>query len=289
MRLKGIASAQRMARRDRRRDDIEGHIREIALRPARYGPPRRIRSDVSVSVRQRAGWPVYTLEPAVSDPQTTVLYLHGGAWVHQIAKPHWRLAERIAADARARVVVPLYPLIPFGTAADVLPAVVDLAVESEADILAGDSAGGQIALSAALALRDQNRTVSTLLISPALDIALRNPAIDSVDDPIIDRASLREYGRWWQHDLSDDDGRVSPLCADLAGLGPMTVFSGTRDILNPDARELVDKAVRSGVEVDYQEGRRLTHVYPLFPTSAGRQAQTVIIEALQRTGRRATR
>lgn len=282
MKLNGIASAQRMARRDRRRDDIEGHIREIALRPTRYGPPRRIRSDVSLSVRQREGWPVYTIEPAAADPRATALYLHGGAWVHQIAKPHWRLIELIAARAGTRVVVPLYPLIPFGTAADVLPVIVDIATEMAADVLIGDSAGGQIALSAALALRDKGRMTSTVLISPALDIALRNPAIDSIDDPLIDRASLREYGRWWQDDLSDDDCRVSPLFADLSGLGPMTVFSGTRDILNPDARALVDKAVGSGIAVDYHEGHRLTHVYPLFPTSAGRRAKEVIVEALRR-------
>jgi acetyl esterase/lipase len=287
MNIKGIAAAQRMARRDRRRDDIEGHIREIALRPARYGPPRRVRSDVSVSVRQRRGWPVYTVEPTAADPLATVLYLHGGAWVHQIAKPHWRLIELVAARTGTRVVVPLYPLIPFGTAADVLPVVVDIATETAADTLIGDSAGGQIALSAALALRDEQRTTSTVLISPALDIALRNPAIDSIDDPLIDRASLREYGRWWQNDLSDDDSRVSPLCADLAGLGPMTVFSGTRDILNPDARALVAKAVSSGVPVDYHEGRRLTHVYPLFPTSAGRRAQKAIVETLRRQERAA--
>lgn len=289
MRLQRFTSARRMARRERPRDDIDGHIREIALRPARFGPPRRVRSDVSVSVRQRAGWTVYTFEPAASDARVNALYLHGGAWVHQIAKPHWRLVERIAAKGRTRVVVPLYPLIPFGTAAEVIPTVVDLATESSVDVLIGDSAGGQIALSAALALRDGGHTVSTVLISPALDIALRNPAIDSVDDPCIDRDSLREYGRWWQGELSDDDPRVSPLHADLAGLGPMTVFSGTRDILNPDARDLVAKAARSGVTVDYHEGHRLTHDYPLFPTTAGRKAQETIVENLRQTDRATVR
>jgi acetyl esterase/lipase len=48
--------------------------------------------------------------------------------------------------------------------------------------------------------------------------------------------------------------RVSPLAADLAGLGPLTIFSGTRDLLNPDARLLVDKATAAEVDVDYRDG-----------------------------------
>jgi len=274
-----------MARRERRRSDIDGHIREIALRPASFGPPRRIRSDVDVAVRLWRGWALYVFEPNGRDPLSSVVYVHGGAWVHQIVKPHWRLAEQLAAQAGVRVLVPIYPLIPFGTAEIVVPMVADLATEVDDRncYLMGDSAGGQIALSAALVLRDRDplRAPRTVLICPALDIALRNPAIDSVDDPWIDRASLREYGRWWQSGLSDDDPRVSPLCADLTGLGPISLFSGTRDILHPDARELVAKARRNGVLVDYYEVRRQTHDYALFPTTAGREARRQIVEELR--------
>ncbi|WP_264079185.1 alpha/beta hydrolase, partial [Mycobacterium szulgai] len=69
----------------------------------------------------------------------------------------------------------------------------------------------------------------------------------------------------WRGDLPVDDPRCSPLAGDLAGLGPLTVFSGTRDILNPDARALVQKAGAAGVAVDYHERSGLLHVYPLLP------------------------
>ena len=74
---------------------------------------------------------------------------------------------------------------------------------------------------------------------------------------------------------------VSPLGADLTGLGPLTVFSGTRDILNPDARLLAEKATAAGVEVEYHEQPGLVHVYPLTPTREGRAARDVIVERLR--------
>jgi acetyl esterase/lipase len=264
------------------------HIDRRALRPQTYGPPPRLRADVNLRVARRSGWPTYTLTAKGSGaPHRTVVYLHGGAWVNEIAPQHWQLAAHIAAGARVRVVVPIYPLLPFATAAEVMSTVCELVAEelsSGGDVcLAGDSAGGQMALSAALALRDERGAVlpRTVLISPVLDIALSNPSIDMVDDPWLTREGLLEFAKLWCGDLPPTDPMVSPLGADLTGLGPLTVFSGTRDILNPDARLLVQKATAAGVEVDYHEQPGLVHVYPLTPTPEGRAARAVIVEQLR--------
>ena len=61
---------------------------------------------------------------------------------------------------------------------------------------------------------------------------------------------------------------------------PLTVFSGTRDILHPDIRLLIAKARTAGVDVDYHEQPGLVHVYPLTPTPEGRDAQDILIERL---------
>ncbi|KZS69445.1 MAG: alpha/beta hydrolase [Mycobacterium pseudokansasii] len=269
--------------------DARKHITARALRPSAYGPPARLRSDVTVEVARRSGWPIYAVVPKNDAYTHTVVYLHGGAWVNEINSHHWRLVTHIAAGARVKVVVPIYPLIPFGTAAAVVPVVAQLAAEKISPehgvCLAGDSAGGQIALSAALLLRDEHGVVlpQTVLISPALDISLSNPMIDSVEltDPWLAREALSVFGECWRGDLVAFDPRVSPLAADLTGLGPLTVFSGTRDILNPDARALVQKATAAGVDVDYHERRGLLHVYPLMPIPEGRAAREVIVERLR--------
>ncbi len=270
-------------------DAARRHVEERRLRPIAYGPPRRLRRDVVIGIDHDRGWPVYTLTPRDGAPRGGVVYVHGGAWVNQIAPQHFQLAAKIAAEAKTTVIVPIYPLVPFGTAAQVVAAVVDLALAAGDRLgpvaLAGDSAGGQIALSAALVLRDEHGATvpQTLLIAPALELSLTNPDIDRVQptDPWLGREGTRIFIDHWRADLPLDDLRVSPLLADLGGLGPLTIFSGTRDITNPDTRLLVDKATAAGVEVDYHEGAGLVHVYPLTPTAEGRAARALIVDRLR--------
>jgi acetyl esterase/lipase len=289
-RSRALPVVLRLTRRSayRSAQSARDHIDRRALRPQPYWPPPRLRADVSVEVPPRVGWAIYTLASTSSHtPQRSVIYLHGGAWVNEIASQHWQLAAQIATGAHVRVIVPIYPLAPFATAAEVVPTIAELVAEEMAPdhsvCLAGDSAGGQMALSAALILRDEHRVIlpRTVLISPVLDVSLTNPLINAVDDPWLTRVGLLEFAKRWCGDLPMTDPLVSPIGADLTGLGPLTVFSGTRDILNPDARSLADKATAAGVDVDYHEQPGLVHVYPLTPTPEGRAARTLIVERLR--------
>lgn len=265
-------------------DTARAHIEQRAAHPQPFGPPPRLRPKVDIALQHCSSWPIYTLTPVASAPELTVIYLHGGGWVNEITSQHWQLAAQIAHQAGATVIVPIYPLLPSATAADVIPTIVELAAQHSDVYLAGDSAGGQIALSAALLMRDEHGldVAGTVLISPLVDAALSNPAIAAVEstDPWLGREALRVFADGWRGDLPVDDPRVSPLMADLTGLGPMTVFSGTRDILNPDSRLLVDKAAAAGVDVEYHEEPGLLHVYPLTPTPEGRAARRIIVERI---------
>ena len=99
----------------------------------------------------------------------------------------------MARNTGATVIVPIYPLAPQGTAATVVPAMADL-ISSEIDqhgaenvSVYGDSAGGDIALAAVQELVRRGDPVPShlVLISPALDLTLSNPAIQFIDDPIL--------------------------------------------------------------------------------------------------------
>ncbi|OBJ52398.1 alpha/beta hydrolase fold domain-containing protein [Mycobacterium sp. 1423905.2] len=264
------------------------HIDQRALRPQPYGPPAKLRTDVVVEVQRRGSWPIYTVTPSTGAPQRTVTYLHGGAWVNEITAQHWRLVAQIAAGAQATVVVPIYPLVPFATAAEVVPAVVEMVADQVSGggpvCLAGDSAGGQIALSAALLLCDQHGVVlpRTILISPVVDLSLTNPDIAAVEptDPWLGRDALLVFAERWRANLPLTDLRVAPLAADLAGLGALTIFTGTRDLLNPDAHVLAERARAAGVPVELQEQPGSLHVYPLMPTPEGRAARALIVDRL---------
>ncbi len=264
------------------------HLRERSLRPLAYGPPRRLRSDVEIEVRRRAGWPIYTLTPKRGRVRGAVVYTHGGGWVNEISKQHWGVCADIAAEAGLAVTVPIYPLVPFATASQVVPVVAEIALEQRTEYgnvcLAGDSAGGQIALSAAVLLRDQYGVTlpRTVLIAPALDLSMNNPEIDIVlpTDPWLGRKGIQVFIEYWRGELPLDDPRVSPLCAELGGLGPLTIFCGSRDIVYPDTKLLVEKARGAGVEVEFHDGVGLVHVYPLTPTPEGKAARKVIFARL---------
>lgn len=269
-------------------------IRERTLRPSAYGPPQRL---AGVSVVRRVpnprGWPVYDVEPAGAGrrPSSAVVYVHGGGWVNEIAGQHWQLIARIARETGQRVVVPIYPLVPFGTAREVRDGVVELVREelrTDHEVrLAGDSAGGQIALSAALALRDEGHVLpSTTMLSPALDLTWKNPKIDAVQpsDPWLARPGGRVLADAWRGDDDIQDPVVSPLFGEMAGLGPLTILTGTRDVLNPDAHLLRDKARAAGVSVEWHEAEGQVHVYALLPTGTGERGARTIVESLRSTG-----
>ncbi len=263
------------------------HVRERALNPAPFGPPKNLRADVSIAIRHEGGWPIYTLTPTKANPVGSVIYLHGGGWVNEIATQQWHLAAQIAADASTVVTVPIYPLLPFATAEDVINRVVVMAEAHTASYgsvaLAGDSAGGQIALCAAMALRDKGVTLpATVLISPAVDMTFTNPRIPDVQpsDPWLAVPGGQVLAKLWCGERELTDPVVSPLFANFDGLGPLRVYSGLRDILNPDARLLVAKAKASGVEVHYTEVAGQLHVYPLIPTAVGAAARRDIVDAI---------
>lgn len=271
-------------------DGARRRLEDNVLRPAAYGPPKRLRSDVRVDVVQDRHWPVYTVTPTATErPAGSVVYAHGGGWVNQIVSFHWRLIADIAAEAGVVVTVPIYPLVPYGTAGQTRERVLEL-VRSNLETygptcLAGDSAGGQIALSAALQLRDEGiRLPMTTLISPALDLTFSNPRIPDVQptDPWLGTEGATVFAEAWRGDLPMTDPAVSPLFGDLAGLGPLTVFIGSRDVLNPDVHLLEKKARDAGVEITVFEKPGQVHVYPLLPTRIGREASREVVQSITR-------
>lgn len=275
-------------------EGAQRQIRERSLRPASYSPSSLL-GGVRVSRRlpDPNGWPVYDVEPSTrvahrTRPQAVVIYVHGGGWVNEIAPQHWTLIARIARQTNQRVIVPIYPLLPFGAAREVRDGVIDL-IRPELDSgnqvrIAGDSAGGQIALSVALQLRDEGvQLPATTLLSPALDLTWKNPQIDTVQpsDPWLGRPGGRRLAQEWRGDDEIEDPVVSPLFGDMSGLGPLTILTGTRDVLNPDANLLRVKAREAGVSVTWHEREGQLHVYALLPTKAGDQGASTVVESLR--------
>lgn len=250
-------------------------------------PSTRLRKTLRVSEQDIDGHRVYTLAPAQDMAGSKhVLYLHGGAFVRSITGYHWRFLQYLVETSGCTVTVPLYPLAPehrgleaLGFALKVYDRVVQTAAP-EAIVVMGDSAGGNLALTTALALRDRHQPLPhrLILIAPVADVSLIHPAIAAIEpfDPMLATPGLQEAGRLYAGDIALDDPYISPLHAELSGLPPMTIYAGTHDILYPDIVALADKAQRQGVEVELIVGPRMIHVWPILPFAEGRAARNDI-------------
>jgi acetyl esterase/lipase len=234
-----------------------------------------------------AGFPSYTLTRRGRQPRRTVVYVHGGGFVGPIDPFQVRYAARLASALDARVVLPDYPLTPEHTWRDSHGPIVELVERLLRDggrdrlVLAGDSAGGGLALAVALAVRDRGgpQPSHLLLVSPWVDLTLSTPETHEVTkgDPWLFVGKMRAYAQWWAGS-PDELGRpeVSPALAELAGLPPALMFFGTRDSLWPAGKLLVRRAAEAGWPLTYVEEPALLHVYPLLPflPEAGRAWRT---------------
>lgn len=219
------------------------------------------------------GFTSYVVTPRGSTPSTTVLYVHGGGFVSPIDPFHVRYAARIARSLGARVVLPDYPLAPEHTWRDSHDALADDAGRWAAHgrlVLAGDSAGGGLALGLAQTLRDRGGPQPDRLVlhAPWVDLTTSTPetfAMDAVD-PWLFISKLEAYSLWWAGSVPDlGRHEVSPGLADLDGLPPALMFCGTRDLLMPGCRMLADRAAASDWRLTYLEAPDLIHVFGLLP------------------------
>jgi monoterpene epsilon-lactone hydrolase len=221
-----------------------------------------------------AGFPSYTLTRRGTTPSRTVVYLHGGGFVAPIDPFQVRYAARLATGLGARVVMPDYPLTPEHTWRDAHGPIVELVErllhEDEDVTIAGDSAGGGLALAVALALRDRGgpQPRHLLLVAPWVDLTISTPETYEVTetDPWLFIGKMQAYAGWWAGS-PEDLGRpeVSPALADLSGLPPALMFFGTRDSLAPGGRMLARRAEEAGWALTSVEQPGLIHVYPVLP------------------------
>ncbi|MBR8332740.1 alpha/beta hydrolase fold domain-containing protein [Burkholderia ambifaria] len=265
---------------------LRGFLR-VAFRPL-IGPPfgarmqRRVVALLSPlmpgaggTLRYRtsaAGVPVEVIAPKRGDAGGAILYLHGGAFCLGGPHTHRGVTTRLATEAGLPVWVPDYRLAPEHPS----PAALDDALAAYDALralghaphriaIAGDSAGGALALALAIALRERGEPAAAalLLISPVTDPALGGDTLASRrhDDPMIRRGWL-EQGLRWYHGSGSVAAR-GPLDTDLRGLPPILVQAGDQEVLLSDAQRLAAHALACGVPCRLEIHAARWHVFHL--------------------------
>ena len=193
-----------------------------------------------------------------------LVYFHGGGWVFGTLDTHDGICRRLADGSRCAVLsldYRLAPEHPFPAAVDDAIDTVgwlgrkgrDFGLDADRIALGGDSAGGNLAAVASLALRgaDGPRPRYQVLIYPAVDFSMT-------------QASHRQFGKGflldtsfqrWCHDLyvngaDRGDWRISPLLADdVAGVPPAFVLTASHDPLRDEGEAYAARLVEAGIPV----------------------------------------
>ncbi|GGF43574.1 esterase [Williamsia phyllosphaerae] len=258
-------------------------------------PTAAIRSRHTVTHYRESNFDVHRIVPKDGRWSRSVLYLHGGAYISEIAPQHYGFISRLV-DAGVRVDVPIYGLAPQHTAVQAYDLVgsVYRRLLTDADpsqiTLMGDSAGAGLALGFVqqLPIPDLPLPAQVVLVSPWLDATLSNPEIAAVEerDPWLSSVGLREAARAWAGDLPLDDPRVSPIRGPLRGLPPIDIWCGTRDLFLPDVLALTRMIVDGGGQARLTQCEGAIHVYPVLPTPEGKVATREIVASIVDPSRR---
>jgi acetyl esterase/lipase len=186
--------------------------------------------------------------------------------------------------------VPLYGLAPPHTHRDAYPFVREIWTELAAEappggmVLAGDSAGGGLALGLAQQLVADGGPVPDrlVLLSPWLDLTLSSPRLAEYErrDPWLARPGLVEAGAVWAGGDDPTIPALSPGNGPPAGLPPTAVFVGDREIGYPDAVAFAEAAAAAGVEVELTVAEGAVHVYPLVPAPEGAEGTRAVVDAV---------
>jgi len=200
----------------------------------------------------------------------TIVHLHGGGF--RLGHPRgWTgFASRLGMAAGARVIVPDYRLAPehpFPCALHDVAAVYDaLSRErSGALLIGGDSAGGGLALSLAVAARGHAPAAAgVILISPWLDLTITAETYESCagSDRMFPRELATNAANQYLQGQAADDPLASPLFADLAGLPPVLLFAGGAEVLLGDGIALARRLALAGVTVESHFVAGMQHVWP---------------------------
>ncbi len=201
-----------------------------------------------------------------------LLFLHGGGFTTGSCRTHRELAARLCRTTGWPILLVDYRLAPehpFPTGLEDAVAVYRglLAQGLRADriIIGGDSAGGGLALSAVLALRDRGERLpaAIVLLSPWLDLSLSGPTIESraAIDPLVSQSALLACVRDYigQHDPRDP--LISPVFAKLHGLPPLLIQVGDHEVLLSDSTRLTEQAQAAGVGVTLEVWPEMWHVW----------------------------
>ena len=234
----------------------------------------RIPKGIAIEHGSLGGVPCDRLVPPGADEGRAVLYLHGGGYLIGSRRTHRGLAAQIALAAGAPVHLLDYRLGPEHTHPAALEdsvaayrELIDRGLAPGDIVVAGDSAGGGLALALAARLRDSGdaQPAGLAILNGWLDLTNSGASVEANarHDHGLRRDLIEQGAELYSGATAPSDPELSPVFADLAGLPPTYIQVGTHDILLDDSDRLADRARAAGVDVRYARFDGMWHDFQL--------------------------
>jgi acetyl esterase/lipase len=225
---------------------------------------------------QIEGMPAAWIDPPGRSDGAVVMFCHGGGFQIGSIRSHLDLMARLAFAAQTRVLGFEYRLAPehrFPAAPEdclrVYHWLLDHGILPGQIAVAGDSAGGNLALGVALQARDRGLPLPSclVLISPWLDLTMRGSSYTTrAERDIFSKLpQLKAMARTYLGRGGDPHHPLgSPLNADLRGLPPTLVHAGDVDITVDDSHLLAQRAADAGISIELKVWPDMYHHFQVF-------------------------
>ena len=217
------------------------------------------------------------------DRRHVILYCHGGGYTSGNLGYARILAAKLAGVTGYEVLAFEYRLAPEHT----YPAPLEDAMKSwdhlmhlgygaRDVVVAGDSAGGNLALVLTMLLREAGRLLPRrlVLLSPWTDMTASGKSYQERrdDDPMLTMDYIRAVRGAYAPGQDLSSPMLSPLFGDLRRLPPVLIQAGTNEILLSDSVRLRDRLVQAGTPCRLEVWPDMWHVFQMFPIKKAAQA-----------------
>ncbi|MEC9247727.1 MAG: alpha/beta hydrolase [Pseudomonadota bacterium] len=221
------------------------------------------------------GREIYHFHTSRAPIEKIILYLHGGGYVMGSSKSHRALLERLCVSFGGSVFSVDYrlaPEFPFPAALDDVLNVYNWFLRDGLSpgqlVVAGDSAGGGLALATLINIREEGlpQPACGMFISPWTDLAVTGESIESCAaiDPIVNKETLVKFRSMYLNGALATTPLASPLYANLQGLCPILIQVGGSEILLDDSLRLASKLKEVEVDTCLQIWDDMIHVWHIF-------------------------
>jgi acetyl esterase/lipase len=229
-------------------------------------------TDVTYQEILAAGQQALWVNPIGAVADRVILFLHGGGFIAGSINCHRKLAAHLAKATGCRALIPAYRLAPenpFPAQLDDAFGIYHWLLEEGLDpshiATAGDSAGGNLAISICLRAQAQDLPLPAAIIgiSPWLDMEVNGRTLDTNKErsAIGSRESYRQIVEMLLKGHDPKDPFANPLYANLVGFPPIYLSAGTEEALLDNPERLAEAAKKAHVDVTLNIAEGMQHVY----------------------------